>query len=142
MPWVLFGTSHYLHQCRFIVNWAIFKNKYSATNIPPLSCCLPYCGILDHVKSKVYSLGLSDTRGKLSLDPISSVVAEVILITGYIHANSGFGEGRIDEIFLIASSWGQHGAYLGPTGPRWAPCWPHEPCYLGYGLVCRWAIIG
>ena len=24
--------------------------------------------------------------------------------------------------------------YLGPTGPRWAPCWPHEPCYLGH--VC------
>ena len=24
-----------------------------------------------------------------------------------------------------------HGAHLGPTGPRWAPCWPHEPCYLG-----------
>ena len=19
------------------------------------------------------------------------------------------------------------------TGPRWAPCWPHEPCYLGSG---------
>ena len=29
-------------------------------------------------------------------------------------------------------SWGQHGAHLGPTGPRWAPCWPHEPCYLGW----------
>ena len=28
-------------------------------------------------------------------------------------------------------SWGQHGALLGPTGPRWAPCWPHELCYLG-----------
>ena len=28
-------------------------------------------------------------------------------------------------------SWGHHGAHLGPTGPRWAPCWPHEPCYLG-----------
>ena len=26
--------------------------------------------------------------------------------------------------------WGQHGAHLGPTGPRWDPCWPHEPCYL------------
>ena len=24
-----------------------------------------------------------------------------------------------------------HGAYLGPTGPRWAPCWPQEPCYQG-----------
>ena len=29
-------------------------------------------------------------------------------------------------------SWGQHGAYLGPTGPRWAPCWPHERCYQGW----------
>ena len=28
-------------------------------------------------------------------------------------------------------SWGQHGAHLGPVVPRWAPCWPHEPCYLG-----------
>ena len=27
-----------------------------------------------------------------------------------------------------------HGANVGPnwTGPRWAPCWPHEPCYLGF----------
>ena len=24
-----------------------------------------------------------------------------------------------------------HGAHLGPTGPRWAPCWPHELCYPG-----------
>ena len=30
--------------------------------------------------------------------------------------------------------WGQHGAHLGPTGPRWAPCWPREPCYLGGSL--------
>ena len=29
------------------------------------------------------------------------------------------------------SSWGQHGAHLGPVGYRWAPCWPHEPCYRG-----------
>ena len=26
-----------------------------------------------------------------------------------------------------------HGANTGPTGgPRWAPCWPHKPCYLGW----------
>ena len=30
------------------------------------------------------------------------------------------------------SSWGQHGAHLGPVGPRWAPCWPHAPCYQGH----------
>ena len=23
------------------------------------------------------------------------------------------------------------GPTWGLTGPRWAPCWPHEPCYLG-----------
>ena len=28
-------------------------------------------------------------------------------------------------------SWGLHGAHLGPTGPRSAPCWPRDPCYLG-----------
>ena len=28
-------------------------------------------------------------------------------------------------------SWGQHGAHLGPTGPRWVPCWSHELCHLG-----------
>ena len=25
----------------------------------------------------------------------------------------------------------QHGAHLDPAGPRWAPYWPHEPCYQG-----------
>ena len=32
---------------------------------------------------------------------------------------------------LIARFMGQHGAHPWPTGPRRAPCWPHEPCYLG-----------
>ena len=27
-------------------------------------------------------------------------------------------------------SWRQHGAYLGPTGPRQDQCWLHQPCYL------------
>ena len=27
-------------------------------------------------------------------------------------------------------------AHLGPVGPRWAPCWPHEPCYQG----CSWHV--
>ena len=31
----------------------------------------------------------------------------------------------------IAKFMGQHGTHLGPVGPRWAPCWPHEPCYEG-----------
>ena len=27
------------------------------------------------------------------------------------------------------------GPHLGPVGPRWAPCWPLEPCYLGCCMV-------
>ena len=33
-------------------------------------------------------------------------------------------------------SWGQHGAHLGPTGPRWVPWWHHELCYLGTHTEC------
>ena len=36
---------------------------------------------------------------------------------------------------LKARFMGQHGAHLGPKGPRWAPCWPHEPCYLGWLML-------
>ena len=31
----------------------------------------------------------------------------------------------------IVRFMGLHGAHLGTTEPRWAPCWPHEPCYQG-----------
>ena len=36
------------------------------------------------------------------------------------------------------SSRGQHGAHLGPVGPRWVPCWPHEPCYQGRDQQAKW----
>ena len=35
----------------------------------------------------------------------------------------------------LQGSWCQNGAHLGPTGPRWAPCWPHKPCYLPDSMV-------
>ena len=38
-----------------------------------------------------------------------------------------------------------HGVNLGPTGPRWASCWPHWLCYLGriistmgFHVLIRW----
>ena len=39
-------------------------------------------------------------------------------------------------------AWGQHGVHLGTTGPRWTPCWPHEPCYLGCFQPKRLYIFG
>ena len=35
------------------------------------------------------------------------------------------------RLALIARFMGPTWGHLGPTGPRWAPCWPHELCYLG-----------
>ena len=37
---------------------------------------------------------------------------------------------QTDAQTLIARFMDQRGAHLGSTGPRWAPCWPHELCYL------------
>ena len=38
---------------------------------------------------------------------------------------------------LIARFIGPTWAHLGMTGPRWAPCWPHEPCHLGSFPISR-----
>ena len=32
--------------------------------------------------------------------------------------------------------------YEGPVGPRWAQCWPHEPCYQGTVEIRRSMSIG
>ena len=37
--------------------------------------------------------------------------------------------GNGDKLPRQQRSQDQHGAHLGSVGPRWAPCWPHEPCY-------------
>ena len=43
----------------------------------------------------------------------------------------------VASISLIARMMGPTWAPLGPTGPRWAQCWPHELCYLGL-LIPAW----
>ena len=35
---------------------------------------------------------------------------------------------------VIYSDSKVNGAHLGPTGPRWTPCWPQELYYLGNNL--------
>ena len=35
---------------------------------------------------------------------------------------------------MLSNCFGQHtliARFMGPTWPRWSPCWPHEFCYLG-----------
>ena len=41
----------------------------------------------------------------------------------------------LNDAFLHPNSDSkEHGAHLGPVGPRSAPCRPHEPCYQGRTL--------
>ena len=42
----------------------------------------------------------------------------------------------LPSITLITRFMGPTWAHLGPIGPRWAPCWPHELCYLGRYCIC------
>ena len=51
----------------------------------------------------------------------------------------------INHYYLLHIPWQQssphskvHGANMGPTGPRWAPCWPHEACYLSLHWSLSW----
>ena len=46
-----------------------------------------------------------------------------------IHRTPRGGQGRV--ITLIARFLEPTWANQGPTRPRWARYWPHEPCYLG-----------
>ena len=46
-----------------------------------------------------------------------------------------------DLIPQLAKFMGPTWAHLGPVGPRWAPCWAHEPCYQGW-LLTESVIIG
>ena len=47
----------------------------------------------------------------------------------------------LDQIksLQIARFMGPTWVHLGPVGPRWAPCWPHKPCYQGclYQCICH-----
>ena len=46
--------------------------------------------------------------------------------------------GRLWHTTLMARfmrpTWGPSG----PTGPKWVPCWPHEPCYQG--RLSQWVL--
>ena len=35
---------------------------------------------------------------------------------------------------------GQHGAHMGPVGPRRTPCWPQEPCYQGSSALPTYSV--
>ena len=71
--------------------------------------------------------------GKLFLDAYTAAAEQALKFPNRLSVSV---LGRLQRHYLqqlpwYQGSWGKHGAHLGPTGPRWVPCWPHEPWYLG-----------
>ena len=71
-----------------------------------------------------------------SINIIMSVLYQETSITGDQSLET------FDTWILNKTPWqqglfGQHGAHLGPTGPRWVPCSPHELCYCWEGCTRR-----
>ena len=74
--------------------------------------------VRSHLKTKKLDENMSKTRQHCARWWSGTIVWYGIFISRYNLREQG--------------SWGLHGAHLGTTGPRWAPCWPHERCYQGW----------
>ena len=68
---------------------------------------------------------------QLFLQDLQSSMRYVHHINQWQHGFTAFIHTPSTAIPWWQGSCGQHGAHLGPTGPMWAPYWPHELCYLG-----------
>ena len=75
----------------------------------------------------------SQKTAKMTFDAVwFPYLAQYILNNSFTFCSaSGSTEWCSASLPRYQSSWGQHGAHLGPVGPRWAPFWPHESCYQG-----------
>ena len=64
----------------------------------------------------------------------NTIRSSAIDCVSVVYSMSGFCTSCPD---MWNSAWGQHGAHMGPTEPRWGPCWPHELCYLGSAITAN-----
>ena len=115
--------------------------QYILTKLSQCNCC--YCPATWHkntLSMRIYENMISvyfmfifttnniDMRHSLIRKEVKILVLYMIWVKNVFFA-------PVEDIAtwsLIARFLGQHGAQLGPVGPRWAPCCPHELCYLGY----------
>ena len=64
------------------------------------------------------------------------------IVLQWLLQNHAYNTITVDSYPWEQSLWGQHGAYLGLTGPRWSQFWHHEPCYLrSFGKKCSFLLV-
>ena len=112
----------------FIVAWEIAKKK---SKITPFGACQQFA-ITVHT-----SVSIRKYKPFPLLSYFSAVVClrwlyHHMLSVSHAHTHTRIYIYMYIYIPHIIRSWGHHGTHLGPVVPRWAPCWPHEPCYQGY----------
>ena len=73
------------------------------------------------------SKGLSWTNGPC---PMATIARSTSLVPCHVVKSLGATP-------LIAGFMGPTWGPPGLTGSRWAPCWPHEPCYLGHWVIWK-----
>ena len=47
------------------------------------------------------------------------------------------GGDHVAQLYCFTPDSKVHGVHLGPVGPRWVPCRPHESCYQGRVILVR-----
>ena len=69
-------------------------------------------------------------RKKIDSRLSSSTIESTVMFPNDVNASRPHQLHQLQLAYPNSNIHGQQGAHLGPTGPRWAPCLPHEPCYL------------
>ena len=113
-------------------------------------CCMTYLFTYIHTHKHVRFLTKADEKNyihyihdddgnMLIMIMIKIHVSRTHMPRGLLTKHKLYGVIRLQWINVPRqqSSWGQYGAHLGPVGPRWAPCLPHEPCSQGWLIMTR-----
>ena len=105
--------------------------------------CINVQGIinLNHCCWVITSLGFTDCYIKMTdnenfLPCLATLLFAYFIYEFNFNANVDYWTEHCVNLSNTMKLWKNpdskvHGAHLGPVSPRWAPCWPHEPCYQG-----------
>ena len=123
--------------------------SYSTLNIDlPMSClrCLR-CHVVSHGIS-VLSYGcthriifLFTHRHWIKEKSIMEIMDNLCLFNYITIGTYWISDAIVKEVSCAYGVIPQRAKFMGPTWGPWAPCWPHEPCYLGrFKLVLPWCV--
>ena len=114
----IYGSNHFK---RILVWWKIHTQIHL--------CKCAYIYIYIHIKYIHIHLSFVLEWGTWVTSVVTSIFFSFEKHCAILDNRSLNGFPATRAIPQIAKFMGQYGAYLGPAGPRWSPCWPHVLCY-------------